>query len=273
MRREPRVDYDPIAPHYDAQPHRARPPDPDLLAFAAERNTADLAVLDVGCGTGNQVIANRNAAPRAWYVGLDRSLGMLRQARRKAPDIPWVQGAAARLPFPAASLDFVCCQFAFHHIAEKAEMLRAGFRVLRPGGRFAMCNLCPQESRDWLYYQYFPEALAIDLEDFWPVDAVLAAMRAAGFAGVAAACEHIRFDQDLSAWLDTVRHRDTCSQLQAISDAAYQAGVERLQAGIADPDAPRVRQHHLCLVRIRGEVPRPHRRSIDGRSSSVSHRP
>jgi len=44
------------------------------------------------------------------------------------------------------------------------------------------------------------------------------------------AYEHVHFEQDLSAWLEIVRRRDTCSQLQAISDAAYQAGVNVLSA-------------------------------------------
>jgi ubiquinone/menaquinone biosynthesis C-methylase UbiE len=46
------------------------------LAFAGQREFADLTVLDIGCGTGNQLIANRLAARRAWYAGLDRSFGM-----------------------------------------------------------------------------------------------------------------------------------------------------------------------------------------------------
>jgi len=46
-----------------------------------------------------------------------------------------------------------------------------------------MRNLCPQEHLDWLYYEYFPEALAIDLEDFWPPEIIVATMEATGFAG------------------------------------------------------------------------------------------
>ena len=137
MRRVPRVNYDEIAHLYDAQPYRVRPADPELLAFADQRASADLAVLDIGCGTGNQLIANRSALPRAWCVGLDRSVGMLRQARGKAPRIAWVEGDGAVLPFPAGSFDFVYCQFAFHHIDDKAGMLRAAFRVLHPYGRLS----------------------------------------------------------------------------------------------------------------------------------------
>jgi ubiquinone/menaquinone biosynthesis C-methylase UbiE len=255
MRRQPRVDYDKIAHLYDTQPYRARAADPALLAFVRDRPRADLAVLDIGCGTGNQLISDRGAIPNARYFGLDRSLGMLRQARRKAPEIAWVEADGAALPFLACSFDFVCSAFAFHHIDDKAGMLHEALRVLRPSGRFMLHNMCPQESDDWLYYQYFPEAKLVDLADFWPPDTVIGAMEADGLVNISAAYEHIRFEQNLPAWLETVRRRDSCSQLQAISDTAYRAGLQRLECDVADLRLPRSRRDHLCLVTIRGEAP------------------
>jgi hypothetical protein len=47
------------------------------------------------------------------------------------------------------------------------------------------------------------------------------------FVAVKADYEHVHLGQNLSAWLEIVRRRDTCSQLQTISDAAYQAGLKR----------------------------------------------
>jgi ubiquinone/menaquinone biosynthesis C-methylase UbiE len=255
MRGFARVNRDEIAHLYDAQPFRARTADPELLAFAEQRAAAGLAILDIGCGTGNQLIANRVALPHPWYVGLDRSFGMLRQARRKAPHIAWVRADGAGLPFPGRSFDFVCCQFAFHHINDKTGMLHAVFRVLRPGGRFVMRNLCPQESGNWLCYRYFPEAQHADLRDFWPPDAILEKMDAAGFVSIATAYEHRRFEQDLKAWLERARRRDTCSQLHAISDGAYAAGIRHLEADIADPALPGRRQDRLCLVTISAAAP------------------
>ena len=61
--------------------------------------SASLRLLDIACGTGNQQIANRGLAPDARFVGLDGSLGILRQARRKMPDIAWVDGDSAAWPF------------------------------------------------------------------------------------------------------------------------------------------------------------------------------
>src|SRR5262245_56565513 len=141
-----RVHYVAIAHLYDRQPYREKTVDPDLLTFVAQRPpVAALSMLDVGCGTGNQVVANRAVVPHARLVGVDRSLGMLRQAQPKAPDLPWVQADSAALPFRAQSFDFITCQYAFHHMQDKAGMLREVFRVLRPGGRFVLSNICPQD--------------------------------------------------------------------------------------------------------------------------------
>ena len=249
-----RVNYDTIAHLYDTQPYRDKTIDPELLTWLGRRGSAEtLSILDIGCGTGNQLVANRAVVPHARLVGLDRSLGMLRQAQPKAPDIAWVQADGAGLPFQAQSFDFVTCQYALHHIQDKAGMLRAVFQSLRRGGRVVLRNLCPQECVDWLYYAYFPEAYAIDLEDFWPPEAVVAVLEATGFVAVTVERQHLHYEQDLRLWLDTVRRRDTCSQLLTIPDVAYAAGVHRLEHELAEGSAPLVREDHLCFVTIRGE--------------------
>jgi ubiquinone/menaquinone biosynthesis C-methylase UbiE len=254
--RSPRADYDAIAPLYDLGPGRARMADPELLAFIEQRASSDaLSLLDISCGTGNQLVANRTAAPHAKMVGIHRSLGMLRQAWPKARDINWLQADAAALPFPALSFDFISCQFAFHHFQAKADMLRDAFRVLRPGGCFVLRNLCPQESSDWLYYEYFPQAEVTDLKDFWPPDAITAVMEGSGFTAVTVVYEHRRSEQNLSTWIDIVRRRHICSQLLAISDAAYEAGVSRLQRDLEERTAPQLRADHHCLLTIRSKKP------------------
>jgi SAM-dependent methyltransferase len=164
-----------------------------------------------------------------------------------------VRADASALPFQTESFDFISCQFALHHIKDKVGVLRETLRVLRIGGRLILRNLCPQDCADWLYYDYFPEARTIDLEDFWSPETIMAEMDAIGFVAVTAEREHLRFEQDLRNWLDTVRRRDTCSQLLAISDVAYQAGLSRLMHELADRSSPLLRQDHLCLVTIRGE--------------------
>jgi ubiquinone/menaquinone biosynthesis C-methylase UbiE len=141
MRTTSRVNYDAIAHLYDGQPYRGKAVDPELLTFMARRDPSDrLCLLDVACGTGNQLVANRAIAPDAQLVGVDRSLGMLNEAQSKGSNIAWVQAEGAVLPFRAESFDFISCQFAFHHLPDKTRMLREVFSMLRQGGRFVIRN-------------------------------------------------------------------------------------------------------------------------------------
>ena len=256
MQQSTRVDYDAIAPLYDSQPHREKSPDPALVAFLDRRAAAtSFALLDIACGTGNQLIANRAIASNATMVGLDGSLGMLRQARSKSTQIHWLHGDCAALPLLSDTFEFASCQYALHHFRDKAGMLREAFRVLRPGGRLSLFNLCPHESRGWLYYIYFPETLARDLADFWAPEAIVAEMKTAGFADVAVERDDRRGNRDLAEFLEAVRRRDRNSQLLALSDAAYEAGLRQLKRELGDSSASRSRPDHLCFITIRGDKP------------------
>jgi SAM-dependent methyltransferase len=221
--------------------------------LAGHGPNATLTLLDIACGTGNQQIANRGLMPNVKFVGLDGSLGMLRQARRKMPNIAWVHGNSAALPFASDSFDFVSCQYAFHHFRDKAGMLREAFRVLRRGGRFVLYNMCPQESDDWLYYAYFPEAKSRDFADFWSPDAIVSEMTATGFARVKVARRHVHRERDLAELLSAVRFRERNSQLLSLSDAAYAAGLRRIERDLDDPQTPQMRADHLCFVLVRGD--------------------
>jgi hypothetical protein len=85
------IDYDQIAAVYDANPLCTRGPDPDLLNFAAEPANVGrrLAVLDLGRGTGIQLVVNRAAPRDGLLVGLDPFEGMLRVARASSRTTTW----------------------------------------------------------------------------------------------------------------------------------------------------------------------------------------
>jgi ubiquinone/menaquinone biosynthesis C-methylase UbiE len=249
----PRVDYDRIASQYDSQPYRQKTVDAALATFLAQRPAAaSLTVLDVACGTGNQLVANRAAYPALRMVGVDRFRGMLRQAQPKAATISWVQADGAALPFREQTFDFITCQFALHHMSDKTAMLLEVSRILRPNGCFVLTNICPQAMPDWLYYAYFPVALQIDRRDFWPPETVTQIMKDCGFQRVQIQLEHHRFTQDLRIFLATVRRRATCSQLVTMPDEAYREGLRRLERQVREVPGPCLRPDHLCVMTIRG---------------------
>lgn len=98
-------------------------------------------VLDLGCGTGNEVIRLARAGYRA--TGLDFSGEALRQAQEKADrehlDATLVEGDMARpLPFADASFDAVTSNVALHMFDDRTTRSLFGevHRVVRPGGVF-----------------------------------------------------------------------------------------------------------------------------------------
>ncbi|HET8720869.1 MAG TPA: class I SAM-dependent methyltransferase [Nitrospira sp.] len=96
--------------------------------------TAGMHVLDVACGPALVAECAREIVGLAGsVVGLDPSLGMLREAR-KGPCGKLVIGVGERLPFPDAAFDFLSMGYALRHVSD----LRAAFaeyrRVLKPGG-------------------------------------------------------------------------------------------------------------------------------------------
>ena len=102
-------------------------------------------VLEVGCGTGNVVLAAARAEPAASVVGLDPDPGALERARRKTRRVPAIrieQGYADDLPYADGSVDRVLSAFMFHHLPPdgKRAMLGEVRRVLAPGGVVALLD-------------------------------------------------------------------------------------------------------------------------------------
>jgi demethylmenaquinone methyltransferase/2-methoxy-6-polyprenyl-1,4-benzoquinol methylase len=96
-------------------------------------------VLDACCGTGDLAIAGR--AFGGEIVGLDFSEPMLARARRKAPDLEWVQGDLLALPFPDASFDAATIGFGIRNVEDLEAGLRELRRVLRSGGRLGCLEI------------------------------------------------------------------------------------------------------------------------------------
>ena len=104
-------------------------------------------VLDACCGTGDLAVAARKAGAGD-VVGLDFSERMLERARRKAPELEWVQGDVLALPFADASFDSAIVGFGVRNVDDLEAALKELRRVLRPGGRMGILEITTP--RGWL---------------------------------------------------------------------------------------------------------------------------
>lgn len=251
-----RLDYDRIAHLFD-EPLRDHEVDPHLVRFIEEdarRRAQDVSILDVGCGTGKQLASNRAAFPHLRMTGLDRFAGMLQIARARCPTVTWVHGDGARLPFRSTSFDYVSNQFSYPHVRDKRSLIAEIFRVLTPRGRFVMTNIDPWSMPDWAIYRFFPEARRLDEQDFLPVHEFAGLMTSAGFDGVTTERTRSGVRESLRGFLDYVSGRHRSSHFMAMSDAAYGAGIRRIQEALDNTDDPdETFDNDVVMVTITGQ--------------------
>jgi ubiquinone/menaquinone biosynthesis C-methylase UbiE len=120
-----------------------------VVAAVVPRLPSSAVILDVGCGTGRLLDQLGTALPSATVVGLDRSAGMARAARRRRPDL-WIErGSAEALPHPDGCVDAVMTTISFHHWSDKIAARSEVFRLLRPGGLFALTDVSIDDRPDW----------------------------------------------------------------------------------------------------------------------------
>ncbi len=100
-----------------------------------------LSALDVGCGTGG-LLRRLSAAGASRLAGVDVSEGMLEVARGGGASFELCRASADALPFGDGEFDLVVSCMAFHHFPNPGAALREMHRVLKPGARVLIADLC-----------------------------------------------------------------------------------------------------------------------------------
>ena len=126
----------------DVMRRRAMKP---LAEWMAGRSQRDLRGLDVGCGTGRLLAFLHDAWPGMKLTGIDLSAPYLAEARRlvgRTARVKLVEGAAEKLPFDAASIDFIVSSFLMHELPTdvRVKALAEMARVLKPDGRVVIVD-------------------------------------------------------------------------------------------------------------------------------------
>ena len=116
-----------------------------IAEFMRGRDQRQVALLDVGCGTGRFLRQLRLAYPAMGLKGLDLSRSYLDETRRHLGNLRGAQlvaAAAEKMPLPDASIDILTCIFLYHELPPDVRRQVAGeiARVLKPGGLFVFLD-------------------------------------------------------------------------------------------------------------------------------------
>lgn len=220
------IDYDMISEVYD----KVREGNPEMVQQILDGVSLSESslVLDVGCGTGNNIILLASTV-QASVVGLDISHGMLRKAYEKRTQIPLVQAPAECIPFATESVDFVFMTEVLHHLPDIPASFHDICRILKNSGSLCIVTQSHKQIDRRMTSRFFPASAAIDKERYPDIDVVEDLLFKAGFSAVNLK-EYTYSPVQLGAeYLETVTKRGF-SMLHKISKEDYKEGLEEIKA-------------------------------------------
>ncbi|GAB3767349.1 arsenite methyltransferase [Ramlibacter monticola] len=238
---------DPITSNlYDAS-QAADVPEKALLASLGCGNPTALAelkpgesVLDLGSGGGIDVLLSaRRVGPEGFAFGLDMTDEMLALAgenKRKSglKNVQFLKGEIERIPLPDDSVDVVISNCVINLSADKDRVLREAFRVLKPGGRFAVSDVVvrgevPDSIRRSMNLWIGCVAGALSHDEY------LAKLQAAGFEQAAIEVTRVYSVEDAQAFL--AHEGEEVQQLAAQVDGKFVSGFVRARKPVSAPVA------------------------------------
>lgn len=196
-------------------------------------------VLDLGSGGGIDVLLSaKRVGPTGKAIGLDMTDDMLALARENQqksgiPNVEFLKGDIENIPLPDNSVDVIISNCVINLSADKDQVLREAFRVLKPGGRFAVSDVVvrgqvPEDIRQNMLLWVGCIAGALEDEQY------RAKLAAAGFTGIAIEPSRVYSIEDARSFL-TGQGVDVDAMAAAVEGKFMSAFIRAAKPAAAKP--------------------------------------
>jgi SAM-dependent methyltransferase len=187
-------------------------------------------VLDLGSGGGIDVLLSaKRVGPTGKAYGLDMTDEMLALAEKNkaaagATNVEFLRGTIEDIPLPDNAVDVIISNCVINLSGDKDKVLREAFRVLRPGGRFAVSDIVlrrelPEDVRTSLNLWTGCVAGALVESDY------IGKLRAAGFGDVTVEATRIYSKDDAAEMASSCCGGDLTPTLAALDGAVMSAFI------------------------------------------------
>jgi len=187
-------------------------------------------LLDLGSGGGIDVLLSaKRVGPTGKAYGLDMTDEMLalaekNKAKAGATNVEFLRGTIEEIPLPDSAVDVIISNCVINLSGDKDKVLREAFRVLKPGGRFAVSDIVlrrelPEEVRTSLNLWTGCVAGALVESDY------VGKLRAAGFGDVTVESTRIYGKDDVAEMASSCCGGDLTPTLAALDGAVMSAFI------------------------------------------------
>lgn len=160
--------------------------------FELIKGKPDGLFLDIGCGTGNYLVALEEKGMH--FYGVDPSEKMLRVARTKSNKATFIQGKAEALPMVDDFFDGVMGNFTLHHWDDIQRGLQELYRVLKPGSNLVFLSFTPQQLLNYWLCHYFPKMMQLSSQVIPEWDVMETMLKNAGFQNISTEKYFVHYD-------------------------------------------------------------------------------
>ena len=224
------INYDQISQIYDLSRGTNPKTINELVKFTyIDQNSI---LLDLGCGTGNYTNALKQFVK--YIIGLDLSLGMIKVARVKFPNLEYTNANVMYLPFHSNIFNGLYFVQVIHHIKNKLDLFKEANRVLRKNGRIAIHTCSRDQINTYWYTHYFPEGLKVELKRFLNIEELKTLLKKSRFSNIGVKIfyhDTVIKNQSPEKYLDK-NFRNGDSFFSLMKEDEIEAGCNRLREDI-----------------------------------------